>query len=98
MLVFLIDLIFAMFGGRVFQHIVAMGTNCAPLLADLFLYLYEADFFFFWNKVHVSLIITDISNVAVEDLLRTMFNYKRGYLNFQIVKFPTAHAYGEYIF
>ena len=21
-----------------------MGTNCAPLLADLFLYLYEADF------------------------------------------------------
>jgi hypothetical protein len=24
-----------------------MGTNCAPLLADLFLYSYEADFFFF---------------------------------------------------
>jgi hypothetical protein len=28
-----------MFGGCVFQH-----TNCAPLLADLFLYSYEADF------------------------------------------------------
>jgi hypothetical protein len=100
MLVFLIDIIFAMFGGRVFQQTVGipMDTNCASLLADLFLYLYEADFFFFWNKVHVSLIITDISNVAVEDLLRTMFNYKRGYLNFQIVKFPTPHAYGEYIF
>jgi hypothetical protein len=46
MLEFLIDNIFVMFGGRVFQQTVGipMGTNCAPLLADLFLYLYEADF------------------------------------------------------
>ena len=46
MLEFLIDNIFAMFGGRVFQQTVGipMGTNCAPLLADLFLYSYEADF------------------------------------------------------
>ena len=38
--------IFAIFGGRVFQQTVGipMGTNCAPLLADLFLYSYEADF------------------------------------------------------
>ena len=43
---FLIDNIFAMFGGRVFQQTVGIpiGTNCAPLLADLFLYSYEADF------------------------------------------------------
>src|SRR5210317_1584118 len=35
-----------MFGGRVFQQTVCipMGTNCAPLLADLLLYSYEADF------------------------------------------------------
>ena len=35
-----------MFGGRVFQQTVGipMGTNCVPLLADLFLYSYEADF------------------------------------------------------
>ena len=46
MLEFLIDNIFAMFGGRVFQQTVGipMGTNCAPLLANLFLYWYEADF------------------------------------------------------
>ena len=46
MLEFLIDNIFAMFGGRVFQQTVGipMGTNCAPLLANLFLYSYEADF------------------------------------------------------
>ena len=43
---FLIDNIFAMFGGRVFQQSVGipLGTNCAPLLADLYLYSYEADF------------------------------------------------------
>ena len=30
----------------VYQHIVGirMGTNCAPLIADLFLYCYERDF------------------------------------------------------
>ena len=35
-----------MFGGRVFQQTVGipMGTNCSPLLADLFLSSYEADF------------------------------------------------------
>ena len=46
MLDFLIDNIFFTFGGRVFQQTVGipMGTNCAPLHADLFLYYYEADF------------------------------------------------------
>ena len=35
-----------MFGWRVFQQTVGipMVTNCAPLLADLFLYSSEADF------------------------------------------------------
>jgi hypothetical protein len=46
MLEFLIDNIFVMLGGRVFQQTVGipMDRNCAPLLADLFLYSYEADF------------------------------------------------------
>ena len=40
MLEFLIDNIFVYFGGTLFQQVVGipMGTNCAPLLADLFLY------------------------------------------------------------
>ena len=35
-----------MFGGCVFQQTVGipMGTNCSPLLADVFLYSYEAHF------------------------------------------------------
>ena len=46
MLEFLIDNIFVKFGGRIFQQVIGipMGTNCAPLLADLFLYSYETEF------------------------------------------------------
>ena len=46
MLNFLIDNIYVEFGGQVFQQTIGipMGTNCAPLLADLFLYSYEAEF------------------------------------------------------
>ena len=46
MLEFLVDNIFVVFAGKVFQQIVGipMGTNCAPFLADIFLYSYEAEF------------------------------------------------------
>ena len=46
MLEFLVDIIFVVFGEKVFQQIVGIpiGTNCAPLLADIFLYSHEADF------------------------------------------------------
>ena len=46
MLEFLVDNIFVVFAGKLFQQTVGipMGTNCAPLLADIFLYSYEADF------------------------------------------------------
>lgn len=44
MLEFFIDNIFVQFGGLVFQQTIGipMGTNCAPLLADLFPRSYEA--------------------------------------------------------
>ena len=46
MLEYLIDNIFVGFGGRIFQQTIGipMGTIFAPLLADLCLYLYEAEF------------------------------------------------------
>ena len=46
MINFLIDNIFVECGGEVFQQVIGipMGTNCAPLLADIFLYSYEAEF------------------------------------------------------
>ena len=46
MLEFLVDNIFVVFAGKGFLQIIGipMGTNCAPLLADIFLYSYEAEF------------------------------------------------------
>ena len=46
MMEYLIDNIFVEFGGRIFQKTIGipMGTNCAPLLVDLFLYSYGAEF------------------------------------------------------
>ena len=36
------------FGSKLYRQIVGipMGTNCAPLVADLFLFCYERDFMF----------------------------------------------------
>ena len=46
MVEFLIDNIFVKFGGCLFRRVIGipMGTNCAPLLADLFHYSYESEF------------------------------------------------------
>ena len=46
MLDFLVDNIFVVFAGKAFQQIIGipMGTNCAPLLAYIFLYSFEAEF------------------------------------------------------
>ena len=46
-LTFLLDNIYMRFGIRLFRQIIGiqMGKNCAPLVADLFLFCYERDFF-----------------------------------------------------
>jgi hypothetical protein len=53
MLEFLVGNIFVVFGDQFFQQYVGIpiSTNCAHLLVDLFLYSYEADFFFkkYWE-------------------------------------------------
>ena len=43
---FLLDNIFIQFGTNLYRQVVGipMGTNCAPLVADLFLFCYERDF------------------------------------------------------
>ena len=43
---YLLDNIFLRFGSKLCRHIVGipMGINCAPLVADLFLFYYERDF------------------------------------------------------
>ena len=46
MVEFLIDNIFVKSGGCLFHQVIGipMGTNCVPLLPDLFLYSYESEF------------------------------------------------------
>ena len=46
MIEFLVDNIYVRSGGQLFRQMVGipMGTNCAPILADLFLYSYENEF------------------------------------------------------
>ena len=43
---FLLDNIYVRFGNKVYKQVIGipMGTNCAPLIADLFLYWYESQF------------------------------------------------------
>ena len=43
---YLLDTIYAKLGSKLYRQIVGiqMGTNCAPLVADLFLVCYERDF------------------------------------------------------
>ena len=45
-LTFLLDNIYIRFGSKLYGQVVGvpMGTNCAPLVADLFLFCYERDF------------------------------------------------------
>ena len=45
-LVYLLDNIFIRFGTKLYRQTICvpMGTNCAPLVADLFLFCYERDF------------------------------------------------------
>ena len=45
MLEFLVENIFLVFVGKVFQQIISipMGKNCTPLLVDIFMYSYEAE-------------------------------------------------------
>ena len=45
-LTFLLDDNYIRYGTKVYRHIVGipMGTNCAPLVSDLFLFCYERDF------------------------------------------------------
>ena len=52
-LTFLLDNIYIRFGSKLYRQIVGipMGTNCAPLVAHLFLFCYERDFMLSLSEV-----------------------------------------------
>ena len=81
MLEFFISNIFVSFGWHVFQQTVGirLGTNCAPLLVDLFLYYYETDFIQkFLRKKDKKLAISLHFNFRYKDDVLSLNNSKFG--------------------
>ena len=70
---FLLDNIYVRHGNKIFKQTVGipMGTNCAPLVADLFLYTYERDFMISLNKKNDIQMIQAFNNTSryLDDIL-----------------------------
>ena len=62
-LTFLLDNIYIRFGSKLYREIVdiPMGTNCAPLVADQFLFCYERDFMLFLQRITNILMLLNLS-------------------------------------
>ena len=79
-LTFLLDNIFIRFGTKLYRQVVGipMGTNCAPLVADLFLFCYERDFM---------MSLSDDKQADVIDPFNTTSRYLDDILNINNVYF-----------
>ena len=76
------DNIYIRFGTKLYRQIVGipMGTNCAPLVADLFLFCYEGDFMTSLSDVKQAEIIEAFKSTSryLDDLLRvSLYKYQR---------------------
>ena len=84
-LVFLLDNIYIRFGFKLYRQIVdiPMGTNCAPLVAYLFLYCYERDFMLSIsddNQSEVTEAFTSTSRY-LDELLNIFTNFSDSMVN-----------------
>ena len=70
----LLDSIYIRFGTTLYRQIIGipMGTNCAPLVADLFLFCYERDFMTF---------LSDVMQAEIIDAFKSTSNYLDELLN-----------------
>ena len=72
-LIYLLDNIYIRFDTKLYRQIVGipMGTNCAPLVADLFLFCYERDFMASFSDVKQAEIIEAFNSTSrfLDDLL-----------------------------
>ena len=80
-LTFLLDNIFVRYGNAIYRQVIGipMGTNCAPLVADLFLYCYERDFMLRLNPVSQSDVIAAFNNTS--RYLDDIFNIDNPYFH-----------------
>ena len=84
-LIYLLDNIYIRFGTKLYRQIVGipMGTNCAPLVADLFLFCYERDFMTSVSDVKQAEIIEAFKSTSryLDDLLNIDNPYFEGMVN-----------------
>ena len=82
-LTFLLDNIFIQFGTKLYRQVVGipMGTNCASLVADLFLFCYERDFM---------MSLSDDKQADVIDALNTTSRYLDDILSINKVYFDNV--------
>ena len=84
-LIYLLDNIYIRFGTKLYRQIVGipMGTNCAPLVADLFLFCYERDFMTSLSDVKQAELIEAFKSTSryLDDLLNIDNLYFEGMVN-----------------
>ena len=82
---FLLDNIYIRFGAKLYRQIVGipMGTNCAPLVADLFLFCYERDFMKDLSSDNQADVIKAFNSTSryLDDLLNIDNPYFEGMVN-----------------
>ena len=82
---YLLDNIYIRFGTKLYRQIVGipMGTNCAPLVADLFLYCYERDFMHSLNHDNQADVIEAFNSTSryLDGLLNIDNPYFEGMVN-----------------
>ena len=83
-----LDNIYIRFGTKLYRQIVGipMGTNCAPLVADLFLFCYERDFMKDLSNDNQADIINAFNSTSryLDDLLNIGNSYFEGMVNPQM--------------
>ena len=82
---FLLDNLFIKFNGKLFKQMVGipMGTNCAPLIADIFLFCYERDFMLNLSKSNQIDLIQKFNRTSryIDDILNMDNPYFEQYIH-----------------
>ena len=81
--------IFIRFGTKLYRQVVGIhrGTNCAPLVADLFVFCYERDLFVFCYERDLMMSLSNDKQADVIDPFNTTSIYMDDILNINNVYF-----------
>ena len=110
-LTFLLDNIYIRFGSKLYRQIVGipMGTNCAPLIADLFLFCYERDFMLSLSEDNQSEVIEAFNSTSLylDDLLNIDNNFYdsmvtnmlpgKSKISYRLLKLGIQEFYRKYV-